>query len=116
MKRWVEDEEKGVYDEAFGWPVEKRRRTFKMPGGGTKVADEELENHMVEVLSQCDRANMQVVYELLILEAVTFRPNWCGGVLTLYLQSEQPISSTDFDNTMESSGNLCIQQSQDVLH
>jgi hypothetical protein len=45
VERWVEDDEKGVYDEAFQWPVEKRRRTFRMPGGGTKVADVQLENH-----------------------------------------------------------------------
>ena len=79
MERWIEDDEKGYYDEAFQWSVEKRRSTFRMPGGGTKVADMQLENHLLRVMNECDTANLQILSELLIIEAVMFRPNWCGG-------------------------------------
>ena len=43
------------------------------PGGGTKVADATLENHMLEVLRVCNLANIKVVSELLILEAVSLQ-------------------------------------------
>ena len=46
---------------------------------GYKVADMQLEKHLLSVMKQCDTANMQILSELLIIEAVMFRPNWCGG-------------------------------------
>ena len=52
VERWVEDDEKGVSDE-FQWPVEKRRRTFRMPGGSTKVTDVQLENHLGDDCGAC---------------------------------------------------------------
>ena len=79
VERWLEDDEKGVYDEAFQWPGEKQRRTFRMPGGGSKVADVQLENHLLGVMRDCDTANLQILSDLLIIEGVMFRPNWCGG-------------------------------------
>ena len=68
VERWIEDDEKGYYDEAFQWSVEKRRSTFRMPGGGTKVADMQLENHLLRgrVMNECDTANLQILSELLI--------------------------------------------------
>ena len=30
-------------------------------------------------MNECDTANLQILSELLIIEAVMFRPNWCGG-------------------------------------
>ena len=75
----MKDDEEGVYDDAFQWSYEKRKSTFKMPGGGAKVADPELEKHLLQAVAECEEGNLQVLSELLIMEAVTFRPNWCGG-------------------------------------
>ena len=79
VARWLKDDEEGVYDDAFQWSYEKRKSTFKMPGGGAKVADPELEKHLLKAVAECEEGNLQVLSELLIMEAVTFRPNWCGG-------------------------------------
>ena len=38
------DNEEGLYDEEFQWPFEKRVNTLRMPGGGAKIADPQLEN------------------------------------------------------------------------
>ena len=65
VERWVEDDEKGVYDEAFQWPVEKRRCTFRMPGGGTKVADVQLENHLVTVSMRVSQ--LKAIWEHILL-------------------------------------------------
>ena len=74
----MKDDEEGVYDDAFQWSYEKRKSTFKMPGGGAKVADPELEKHLLKAVAECEEGNLQVLSKLLIMEAVTFRPNWCG--------------------------------------
>ena len=45
--RWLKDDE-----EAFQWTYEKRVNTFRMPGGGAKIADPQLENRLLEVAAE----------------------------------------------------------------
>ena len=58
--RWLKDDEEG-YE------------------GGAKIADTHLENRLLEVIAECEEGNLQVLPELLMTEAVMFRPTWCGG-------------------------------------
>ena len=49
---WLKHDEEGLYDEAFQWPYEKRVNTFRMPHGGAKITDPQLENCLLEVVAQ----------------------------------------------------------------
>ena len=50
---WLKHNEEGLYDEAFRWSYEKRVNTFRMPRGGAKITDPQLENFLLEVVAEC---------------------------------------------------------------
>ena len=58
-----------MYDEAFQWPYEKRVNTFRMPRGGAKITDPQLENCLLEVVAECEEGNLQVLAALVDLGA-----------------------------------------------
>ena len=67
-----------------------------MPGGGAKIADPQLENRLLEVEAHWEEGNLQVLAELLIMEAVMFGPNWCGSAADSLLSVRATVGSPGF--------------------
>ena len=53
ITRWLKHDEEGLYDEAFQWPYEKRVNIFRMPRRGAKITDPQLENCLLDVVTEC---------------------------------------------------------------
>jgi len=75
--RWVDEYAAGEYDEALSWSVEERKSVFRMPGGGRKPMDPELDEVLLQFIAE--QGKQKITNQLLIKEALRFRPKFCGG-------------------------------------
>ena len=62
---------------------ETKKKTLKILNLGRKVENQQLEEHLLTFMKNLDKAHLQFVSNLLILEALDEYPNWLGGVTAL---------------------------------
>ena len=79
ISRWLKEYGDGHYDDCYSWTVEKRAKTFKIGNLGRKVANPELEKHLLTFMAALDEAHLQFLISMLVLEALEEYPGWLGG-------------------------------------